>query len=347
MRKLLVSALAAASLSVLAPEKDADAQMYPGWRPVRPFGVRFVGPRVLVAPPVVPVGLPRVYLQAPQVVVQPYANPYYYPPPPPPVVYQAPPPPVVYQAPPPPMVIQQAPPPPVYQAPPPPPPVVYQAPPPPPVVYQAPPPPPPAPVYQAPPAPVYQAPPPPPPVVYTAAKPVLPQWKAKYGVGARFAALINTDTFTDFSQLGFGGEFLFRAHRRLVLELAGEYQKRVDDGFKRWDVPVTLGLRIHIGAPDWMFSPYFVVAAGAAYADLDFLASHDKAWFAVGQAGGGLELRLGKHFAISADVRGEGRRRLTDPSEATAATVSINGKPFLPMGDQYGAQVRLGAAVYF
>ena len=66
-----------------------------------------------------------------------------------------------------------------------------------------------------------------------------------------------------------------------------------------------------------------------------------------GQAGGGLEIRLGKRFAISADLRGDARYRLTKPDEATAATLSINGKPFAPMDNQYGLQFRAGAAVYF
>jgi hypothetical protein len=201
----------------------------------------------------------------------------------------------------------------------------------------------PAPVYAPPPA--VAAPPPPPVVVRT---PPPPDWKHRFGLGFRFAGAINTDrNHTEFSQLGLGGEILYRAHRRIVMELGGEYQKRVDNGFARWDVPVTLGMRIHIGAPDWVVSPYFVLAAGGAYADLDYVHSHDRAWFLDGQAGGGLEIRLGKRFAINADLRGDARYRLTKPDEATAATLSINGKPFAPMDNQYGLQFRAGAAVYF
>ncbi len=300
--------------------------------------------QIFITPPVVrlrPWFRPRVVFLPPPVVFQPRPRVYYAPPPPP--VYYAPPPPVYY-----------APPPPVYYAPPPPP--VYYAPPPPPVypqeqTYQPPPPP----VYQ--PQQTYQ--PPPvypqqtyqPPSVYQApvypAPPPQPQWGAKVGLGGRFGLLINNDQYNRFSQLGFGGELLYRASRHLSLELAGEYQKTLDGGFARYDVPVTLGLRIHIGAPNWVVSPYFVVASGVDYGSLDFLAGRDTAWFLDGQAGGGLELRLGRHLALTADVRADGRHRVTNPTDAVAATTSVDGKPFQPMQNQVGGQMRLGAALYF
>lgn len=360
MRQILMTAFACASMLVAAPEK-ADAQVFirPWLRPrvvilPRPFIPPFVAPSVVIQPPPAPVYYPPTYYSPPQpptVYVQPPAPPQVYvqpqPPPPPPQVYVQPPaPPQVYVQPPPPPQVQvyiqpPAPPmPPQVEAQPLPQPPVYQAPPPP--MYQAaPPPPPPAPVYQAPPPPpVYAA-----PVAFRA--PALPQWQAKYGFGGRFTAAINNDRFTSFSQLGFGGELLFRTHRRLVIELAGEYQKRVDNGFDRYDVPVTLGMRVHIGAPDWVVSPYFVFAGGAAYSNLDYLHAHDIAWFLDGQLGGGLEIRLGKHVALTADLRGDARYRITPPDEATANTISIDGKAFAPMQNSYGLQARLGAAIYF
>lgn len=330
---LLMTALACTSLLCAAPER-AEAQVF--WRP-------WLRPRVVVVPPriITSVAAPPIFA-APQVVIQPqYPQPYYYPPPqtyvqplpPPPVYVQPAPPPVYIQPPPPPVYVQPAPPPPVYVQPPPPPVYVQPAPPPPVYAQPAPPPPPPA------------------PVVYT--RPTVPpasQWAAKFGIGGRFAGTINVDQGSQgatFGQLGFGGEILYRIHRRVVMELAGEYQKRVDSGFERYDVPVTLGVRIHIGAPDWVVSPYFVAAGGGVYSNLDYLRSRDTAWFLDGQVGGGLEIRLGRHFAINADVRLDARHRLTQPDEATAATLSINGKPFSPLGDSYGGQFRIGAAVYF
>ncbi|MFO0574822.1 MAG: hypothetical protein U1A78_12590 [Polyangia bacterium] len=330
--------MAAASL-LCATSGSAEAQaFFP--RPFVPHFRPFIRPHIMVMPRVVPVVAPPVMVAPPPVYVQPYAQPYpqpyaqpypqpypqpyYYAPPPPPPVY-------VQPAPPPATYVQPLPPPPVYVQPPP---VVVQQPAP--QVYVQPAPPPPPPMMAAPPPPVVVRMPPP------------ADWKHRFGLGFRFAGAINTDrNHTEFSQLGLGGEILYRAHRRIVMELGGEYQKRVDNGFARWDVPVTLGMRIHIGAPDWVVSPYFVLAAGGAYADLDYVHSHDRAWFLDGQAGGGLEIRLGKRFAISADLRGDARYRLTKPDEATAATLSINGKPFAPMDNQYGLQFRAGAAVYF
>ena len=333
MRPMLMTAFACAS-TLLGAAQNADAQVFvrPWMRPRIVVVHRPWATPVSVAPPVVVQAPPPPVYYAPQ-------QQYYYPPP---VTVQAPPvyvqPPQVYVQPPQ-VYVQPSPPPVVMQ------PQVQQMPAPPQVIEQAPPVAPPPVVMQAPPPVMFQ---PPPPPAYVPARPlVVPQWQAKYGVGARFAVTLNTDQLTDFSQLGFGGELLFRAHRRLVLELAGEYQKRVDQGFARYDVPVTFGLRIHIGAPDWVVSPYFVMAAGLAYANLDFLRSNDTAWFADGQLGGGLEIRLGKHLALTADLRGDGRRRLTKPDEAAANTLSIDGKPFSPMQDSYGLQARLGAALYF
>ena len=325
---LLMSALACTSLLCAAPEQ-AEAQVF--FRP-------WLRPRVVFMPPrIITSAMGPTVFAAPQIVIQPQYQapaPYYYPPayaPPPP----PPPPAVYYQQPaPPPVYYQQQQPPPVYYQQPAPPPVYYQQQQPPPVYY---------------PQQQVQAPPPPPPQVDYYRPRVAPQsqWAAKFGIGGRFAGTINTDQGTTFSQLGFGGEILYRIHRRVVMELAGEYQKRVDNSFARYDVPVTMGVRLHIGAPDWVVSPYFVVAAGGVYSNLDYLRSQDAAWFLDGQVGGGLEIRLGRHFAITGDVRLDARHRMTKPDDATAATVSINGKPFAPMGDSYGGQFRLGAALYF
>ena len=183
------------------------------------------------------------------------------------------------------------------------------------------------------------------------AKPApVPQWRSRFGIGARFVGAISTENqeFADrFTKLGFGGELLYRASRRVVLELSGEYQKRVTQGFDRYDVPVLLGTRLHIGAPDWIVSPYFVGAVGGSYSKLDYLRSQDTAWFVEGQLGGGLEIRLGQHFVLNADLRGDGRYRITDPDSVTVETQKVNGVVLSPMGNQYGLQGRLGAAIYF
>jgi hypothetical protein len=317
MRRFWLSAVSLALLAAAAPQ-EASAQIFiqpprVHVRPVRPWWVR---PRVVIVPPAPPMVAP-----VPQVCC---AQPL--PPPPPVYVQPYPQQPCCAQPLPPPVYVQPAPPPP--------PPVYVQPAPPPPVYVQ--------PAPQAAPLPL------PPPVVLQRPRLVeKPQWRSRFGLGARFAGVLNTDQLSRSSHLGFGGELLFRVARHLSLEVAGEYQRTVDEGFARMDVPVTFGMRVHIGPPEWVVSPYFVVASGVTYANLDFLHAHDVAWFLEGQAGGGLEIRLGQRFALTGDVRGVGRVRMTPPSEAAANTIAVNGKPFQPMGNQGGVQFRLGAALYF
>ncbi len=361
MRTLVAAALTTATLLCASPQ-SAEAQVL--WRP-------WLRPRVVVVPPrvVLPVVAPPVVM-GPRVYVQPYPQTYYYPPPPPPVYVQPAPPTYVQPAPLPPVMDQPVAPPTEQYAPLPPPPVymqpapvqqpVYMQPAPvqPPVYMQ------PAPVQQpvyvqpAPvqppvymqPAPVQPVAPPPAMNVVTVQRPSLPQWKSRFGIGARFVGAVSLENqdFSDrFTQLGFGGELLYRANRRVVLELGGEYQKRMSNGFERYDVPVTLGVRLHIGAPDWVVSPYFVTAVGGVYSNLDYVRSQDKAWYLEGQLGGGLEVRLGQHFVLNADLRGDGRYRVDEPDATTQSTQKVNGVVLSPLGNQYGLQARLGAAIYF
>ena len=339
MRTLVAAALTTATLLCASPQ-SAEAQVL--WRP-------WLRPRVVVVPPrvVLPVVAPPVVM-GPRVYVQPYPQTYYYPPPPPPVYVQPAPPVYVQPAPPPPVMDQPVAPPQEQYAPLPPPPVYMQPAPVQQPMYMQP-----APVQQpvyVQPAPVQPVAPPPAMNVVTVQRPSLPQWKSRFGIGARFVGAVSLENqdFSDrFTQLGFGGELLYRANRRVVLELGGEYQKRMSNGFERYDVPVTLGVRLHIGAPDWVVSPYFVTAVGGVYSNLDYVRSQDKAWYLEGQLGGGLEVRLGQHFVLNADLRGDGRYRVDEPDATTQSTQKVNGVVLSPLGNQYGLQARLGAAIYF
>ena len=339
MRTLVAAALTTATLLCASPQ-SAEAQVL--WRP-------WLRPRVVVVPPrvVLPVVAPPVVM-GPRVYVQPYPQTYYYPPPPPPVYVQPAPPVYVQPALPPPVMDQPVAPPQEQYAPLPPPPVYMQPAPVQQPMYMQP-----APVQQpvyVQPAPVQPVAPPPAMNVVTVQRPSLPQWKSRFGIGARFVGAVSLENqdFSDrFTQLGFGGELLYRANRRVVLELGGEYQKRMSNGFERYDVPVTLGVRLHIGAPDWVVSPYFVTAVGGVYSNLDYVRSQDKAWYLEGQLGGGLEVRLGQHFVLNADLRGDGRYRVDEPDATTQSTQKVNGVVLSPLGNQYGLQARLGAAIYF
>lgn len=203
----------------------------------------------------------------------------------------------------------------------------------PPVVYVNPPP-----VVVAP-APTYAA----PTVAVAAPKPV--GWTSRFGLGVRGTGVVNNDSWNN---VGIGGEILYRASNRFSLELAGEYQHEPGNALDRWDVPVTFGFRLHIGKPTWIVSPYFVAAAGVDYARLTMTpAATDEALFFDGQVGGGLEIRIGQHVAITADARFDGKKRMDTASEVVLRTRSVNGKPVHALGDEYGGQFRLGVAVYF
>src|SRR5262249_6267259 len=150
-----------------------------------------------------------------------------------------------------------------------------------------------------------------------------------------------------WNNLGIGGEFLFRASPHLVTELAAEYDRAAATALDRVDVPVTLGLRVHIGRPNWVVSPYFVFAGGVDFAAQDLKFTSAKAISLGGQLGGGLELRLGQHVAITADARFDAKKRVNDVSEAVAATTYVDGKPVRALGNELGGQFRLGVAAYF
>jgi hypothetical protein len=227
----------------------------------------------------------------------------------------------------------------VVQAPAPVPPPVY-VPPPPPVYVDPPPPPPPV---IAPPPPVYYVPAPPPEIVVEQ-RPAVPMWKSRIGLGVRGTGQVIQD---GWNNLGIGGEFLYRASPHLVTELAGEYQHSTATAIDRVDVPVTFGLRVHIGRPTWVVSPYFVFAGGVDFASQDLKVTHDDAFYLDGQLGGGLELRLGQHLAITVDARLDAKKRVNDPAANVVATYAVDGKLVHPLGNEIGGQFRLGAAVYF
>jgi hypothetical protein len=297
-------------------------------------------------PPVYPPPPPRYYTPRPQVYVAP--------PPLPPQYYGAPGampphvyirerirwhlrraprviimPPAPYVAPAPPAVVIETAPPTQYYAPP----VAPLPPVPPPVIV-----PPPCCYYSA---PAYA---PPEEVVLVKPRAVVPMWKSRIGLGVRGTGQVLDD---GWNNLGIGGEFLYRASPHLVTELAAEYQRSTATALDRVDIPVTFGLRVHIGRPTWVVSPYFVFAGGVGYASQDLKFTHDDAIYVEGQLGGGLELRLGEHLAITADARLSAKKRANDPAENVVATSSVDGKPVHPLGDEVGGQFRLGVAAYF
>jgi hypothetical protein len=235
--------------------------------------------------------------------------------------------------------------------PPPPPPVVVETPPP---VYYPP-------VY--PPAPVYPPPAYPPPAAPPAPAPTIaptvvvqqmarPDWTDRFGLGATGEGLFNVYN-GDSKGWGVLGQLRYRVARHLALELTAGYERSTQDsGPTRTDVPVAFGLMIPLVGPEHILAPYLVGAVGLNFANLRLIDSpsysleDDRTQF-LANGGGGLELRLGHHFAINADLRVEGRWNIGGPSAAVAATTSIDGKPVQPLESTLGLRLGVGGTVYF
>lgn len=216
----------------------------------------------------------------------------------------------------------------------------------------------PPPVYQPPPQPVYQPPMTQPyqpqpyqPQPYRA---MAPRFRPQFGLGLRGMGSWNENQFGSFSQGGIGGELLFRVHPRLNLELAAQYQRSSDQteaylGYARWDAPLTLGLRIHLGNAYWPISPYLVVAGGMDRAQATVLATdglvYDRSWMFEGQGGGGVELRLGRHLAMNFDIRGVGRVRAD--GQRSLQVFDGNNIGYDILGNQFSLQFNFGLAAYF
>lgn len=185
------------------------------------------------------------------------------------------------------------------------------------------------------------------------------QFRPQMGLGLRVMGSWNVNAFTDYGQGGIGGELLFRAHPRLTVELTGMWQgtserSEYENGYRRYDVPVTAGLRVHLGNPRWLVSPYLAVAAGGVWARAYVpilgqsgyaLEGRDTGWFAEGQLGGGLELRLGRHAAINLDARAATRLRVD--RQQRLEVYDALGRTVPVMGNQFGLQFHLGLGFYF
>jgi len=184
------------------------------------------------------------------------------------------------------------------------------------------------------------------PMVLVKPRPQVPMWSSRVGFGVRGTGQVIND---GWNNLGIGGEFLYRVSPHLSTELAAEYQRSTgsQSHLDRVDIPVTFGLRVHIGRPTWVVSPYFVFAGGVGYASQDLKFTTDDAIYVDGQLGFGLELRLGQHLAITADARLDAKKRANGVADNVLATTSVDGKPVHALGDEVGGQFRLGLAVYF
>jgi hypothetical protein len=90
-----------------------------------------------------------------------------------------------------------------------------------------------------------------------------------------------------------------------------------------------------------------VAAAGVIFASQDLKVTDDFAFYFDAQLGGGLEVRLGQHVALTFDARLDARKRANDPTAQVASLRSVDGRAVRPLGDEIGGQFRAGAALYF
>lgn len=224
-----------------------------------------------------------------------------------------------------------------------------------------------SPVYA--PAPVYVPPPAyAPPTAYGAATiyvqppappPRPPVFRPQLGLGFRVTGAWSANAYTDVGQGGLAGDLLFRVHPRLTLELSAGWlsttnSSEFETAYSRTDVPFTLGARIHLGSPQWLASPYVVLAAGGGWARAytpvfdefgNLFEATDSGWFIDGQAGGGLELRLGRHVAINMDLRFATRLRVDRQPRFEVQDFFGSSVPIL--GHQFGGQANFGLSVFF
>lgn len=156
---------------------------------------------------------------------------------------------------------------------------------------------------------------------------------ARVGLGVRGSATVFGEGKYN---AGGGAELLVRLSRHLSLELAAEYQRSLATSLLRQDLPITLGLRAYLLGPQARIAPYLIAAGGIDLAGADLAGVSQRGLFLEGQLGGGLELRLGRHLAITADTRFDVRKLLGKPNDSIA-----------DLRSGYSVQVRLGAAVYF
>jgi len=244
----------------------------------------------------------------------------------------------------------------------PPPPVVVQPPPPPPqppvvIVQPAPPPPPPQQVV------VQPVPPPPPPVVVRQ-----PVYRPRQVVTVRTVEdrypasstglVLHLDGLAgdDLGMVGGGGAFRIRPNPYFAIDLgAGFYGGNDYNGMDRFEVPVTADALFFFN-PQHRFQFYALVGVGASFGYADGVnirlpggpSYQSRSYVHLGgEAGLGVEWRLGRHFAISFDVRGFIREQINDDGNGPEFRELSSSGNQLSTNTSGGFDGRLGMTFYF
>ncbi len=218
--------------------------------------------------------------------------------------------------------------------------------------------------------------PPPPPVVYVEEAPrtVVVERPAPrrtqrglLGVGFRFntMALEGTKLYVvdieNSAMPGFGIQLRSMVSEHWGLELSVDYVQTADGDnyFAQHTVPVMLSPIFYL-FPDSPINPYALVGVGVHFTTLDYyegLFQHTL-FEVAGQAGIGVQVKLGDHFAINADARfltvfkniGSGTEVSSQCLRSEAGRTGFcDGLQNLDAEDKFnfGAQFQVGATYYF
>lgn len=219
-------------------------------------------------------------------------------------------------------------------------------------VYQPPPPPPQPPVV------IVQPQQPPPPVTqYVVQAPprqvyVQPQPQSRFPYSQTGLHLNLGGVFGDSLAMGGGGAaFRIRAAPWFALDIgAGLYGGTDYNGLDRVEVPVTVDALIFFN-PQHRFQFYILAGVGTSFGHAEgfnFRTGNDDYRDYVhlgGEAGLGLEWRLGRHFALNVDVRGFLRHRVDDNPEPEFTEPSGGGWRSTDLSG--GVVARGGMTFYF
>jgi hypothetical protein len=153
--------------------------------------------------------------------------------------------------------------------------------------------------------------------------------------------------FSDRVAMGGGGAaFRVRPIEHLAIDLGlGIYGGQDYQGADRWEVPVVADILVFFNPGDRL-QVYALAGGGVSVGqqgsytrwDRDFIASRDLAYVGA-EAGLGLEWRLGRHFALNADVRAFIREQVGGGVEFVEGTRSTNTSA--------GVYGNLGMTFYF
>lgn len=235
------------------------------------------------------------------------------------------------------IIVQQPPPPPV------PPPVVYvqpQQPPPPQVVYVQQPAPPPTVVYQPAPAPVA-----------TVVQPQPEREPGGFGLHGQIGGMLTPD----IAMGGVHGAFRWRPNMgHFALDLGIGLYGGVDyNGLDRVEIPLTADALFYIN-PQSRFQIYGVAGVGVSFAHAEDwnefvtgpIEAQDYAYFG-GEAGIGAELKLGRWWAVNADVRGFIREEVTRGNDPEFTEIDPETGDLRSTDTSGGFTLNVGATLYW